>query len=256
MRAQLICMMLWWLSVASLMAQKGPNKPLYLRDAVEVEQLPEIKNKYDRFKQQVIGHFSNQMHVKGNPDLGEKEQELIVFPIFKERTNEFWVYSEFFSTGLPEAPIDQKVIQFVKLNRDTTRMEVYFLKDPNSHINEWKQITPFEGLTKDDLRRDAGCDILIVGLEENGYGYKTILPHTSTCALQAASGSAQFLDTKFELSDEGYKMFFIFYDKNKNIVRESSYAGINFTRLNYKTPGYTNYAPTPKKIKKPKKTKK
>ena len=45
---------------------KGIVKPFYLQDVVEKEELEKIENKFERFRQQVLGHFSNKEEKKAN----------------------------------------------------------------------------------------------------------------------------------------------------------------------------------------------
>ena len=46
---------------------KGIVKPFYLQDVVEKEALEKIENKFERFRQQVLGHFSNKEQVENEP---------------------------------------------------------------------------------------------------------------------------------------------------------------------------------------------
>lgn len=231
----------------SLSAQKV-KKPIYWTNIADNETLPEIKNRWDRFKQQIMGHFGNQRQVREQPELGEKHQEFIIIPIMQERTNEFWIYLEFFSPSMPEAPIDQRVEQYVRVNRDSIRMEVYYLKNPTKYINEWKKPNPFEKFSKDELIRDETCDLYIVGKEGNPNEYVTIMPEGDAlnCRLKNAIGASQYITLWFDLSDKGYKMRFLFYDKDKKLVNQGNI--IDFDRLDYRDKDYINYAPNVKPI--------
>lgn len=205
------------------------------------KELPAIKNKFDRFKQQIMGHFGNQRQVAERPEMGEKHQEFIIVPIFQERPNEFWVYLEYFSPAMHEAPIDQRIEQYVRLNRDSILMEVYYLKDPQKYINEWKKANPFKELTKEGLIRDETCDLIIIINEEVPYSYYTIPPDDITCMLRDSKSAAQYNVLWFSLNDRGYDMQFRFYDINKEPVTQGNI--IEFDRLNYRSSDYVNYAP-------------
>lgn len=63
-----------------------------MEGVVDVEKLPDIENKFERFRQQILGHFSNREQVGEVPSMREVEQEFIITPIFKNRPDEFWVY--------------------------------------------------------------------------------------------------------------------------------------------------------------------
>lgn len=208
----------------------------------DVEKLPEIENKFERFRQQIMGHFSNKYQVENDPIMGEQEQEFIITPIFKNRPDEFWVYMEFFSPGLIDNPLDQRIEQYVRVERDTFRMEVYYLKEPKKYINEWKKNEPFEDLSRRrDLIRDEKCDLLIVPQKGERYKFRTVPPETVTCGMRGNNGATKYVDLFFDLSDEGYNMRFKFYDKEKQMLRETHAKGIDFKRLDYRSKDYPNY---------------
>jgi hypothetical protein len=221
---------------------KKMAKPKYLEGTVDVDKLTEIENKFERFRQQVLGHFSNKEQVEKEPDMGEPEQEFIITSIFKNRPNEFWTYMEFFSPGLISSPIDQKIEQYRRIHRDTFVMEVYYLKNPKKYINEWKKDVPFEGLSiKNDLIRDESCDLRIIPNFDKKHTFSTLPPEVTTCKIASTEGSAKYVDLFFDLSDKGYNMRFKFYTKNKIKMRETDARGIEFRRLDYKSKKYPRY---------------
>lgn len=226
------------LFVLPVRAQKTIEKPLYLQDAVEIDVLPQTKNKYDRFKQQLLGHFSNHRYLEETANKEEKKQEIIAIPLFKDRPNEHWVYREFFSSVLPESPISQRIENYIRVGRDTIRVELYFLKEPQKYVNEWRKAKPFEGLTKEALVRDSGCDQYILVPEESEAVFRGISPEEVSCALQSPSGSARYLQLWFDVSDEGYLSFLRLYDIDKKMLRQSPPEGTRFYRLDYRQESY------------------
>jgi len=221
---------------------KGIVKPFYLQDVVEKEELEKIENKFERFRQQVLGHFSNKEQVENEPYMREQVQEFIITPVFKNRPSEFWVYLEFFSPGLIDRPLDQRIEQYVRIQRDTFRMEVYYLAEPEKYVNEWKKELPFENLSiKRDLIRDKNCDLLIVPTEGKRYHFKTLRPENVICDMKGSSGATKYVDLSYDLSDRGYNMRFKFFDENKQILRETHRNGIDFKRLDYRDKDYPRY---------------
>jgi len=221
---------------------KKTSKPKYLKETVDVEDLSKIENKFERFRQQILGHFSNRDQVKNEPDMNEPEQEFIITPIFDSRPDEFWIYMEFFSPNLIESPIDQRIEQYRRIHRDTFIQEVYYIKEPEKYINEWKKDKPFKGLSiKEDLIRDEECDLKIVPYYDKKHTFHTLPPEEVTCKMLTAQGAAKYVDLFFDLSDEGYNMRFKFYDKNKRLMRETDKRGIEFKRLDYKAKDYPRY---------------
>jgi hypothetical protein len=221
---------------------KHVGKPIYLRSIVDADKLGQIENKFERFRQQIMGHFSNKEQYEGVPSMREPAQEFIITPIFGNRPDEFWIYSEFFSPELVEDPVDQRIEQYVRIQRDTFRMEVYYLKNPRDYINEWKKEKPFENLSrKKDLIRDKGCDLLVVPVKGQRYNFASI-PHPQiTCDMKGNHGATKFMGLHFVLSDEGYNTRFRYYDEDKKMLHETDPRGIEFKRLNHKDKGYTNY---------------
>ena len=218
------------------------TKPKYMNGVIDVDELPSVESKFERFRQQIMGHFSNKEQVKKDETMGEPEQEFIITPIFKNRPNEFWIYMEYFSPGLVEKPLDQRIEQYVRIDRDTFLMEVYYLKEPELYVNEWKKQEPFKDLSiRHDLIRDDKCDLLIVPQEGERYKFKTVLPEEVVCEMRGNHGATKYVDLFFNLSDQGYNMRHKFYDRGKKVLRETDPRGIDFKRLDYKSEDYIRY---------------
>lgn len=121
-------------------------------------------------------------------------------------------------------------------------MEVYYLKNPEKYVNEWKKDVPFKSLSKGkDLIRDTKCDLFIVPKKGKSYHFRTIPPTEVACDMKGNNGATKYVDLFFDLSDVGYNMRFKFYDKDKKILRETDPIGIDFKRLDYKNKEYPRY---------------
>lgn len=220
---------------------KKSRLPIYLKDTKSLEEMSQIHNKFERFKYQIIGHFSNKEQVDQTP--GEAIQEFIVAPIFRDRPDEFWVYLEFFSPLMIEKPIDQRIEQYIKIDRDSFRMEVYYLKDPEKYINEWKKSKPFPNLDiRADLIRDENCDLIIVHQQDKPGTFRTLPPSEVSCRMKSPDHSAEYVDLSFNLEDKMYQMWFTFYDRDKEIMKETAEDGLQFRRLDPAANGYDNLA--------------
>lgn len=209
----------------------------YLKDIKTAEEISEIYNKFERIKYQIVGHFSNKDQVEAGTTT-EPLQEFIVMPIFQDRPNEFWVYLEFFSPELIDAPIDQRVEQYVQIDRDSFRMEVYYLKDPEKYVNAWKEESFPKTNIKKDLVRCETCDLIIAHQKDKPGTFKTITPEEITCEMLTAKGAAKYVDLEFELSDNHYFMWFHFYDAQKRHLKKSAERGLLFRRLKEKEMGH------------------
>lgn len=226
---------LFCLSTTTVQAQRNKRKNKkymlpYLKDIKSADEIAEIYNKFDRFKYQIIGHFSNKGQVEANTTT-EPWQEFIVMPIFQDRPNEFWVYLEFFSPELLESPIDQRVEQYVQVSRDSFRMEVYYLKNPEKYINAWKMEEFPATDIREDLVRGDGCDLIIAHQEDKPGTYKTVIPEEFTCEMLTSKGAARYVDLSFELSDDQYLMWFHFYSSKGKHLKKSAKNGLQFKRL-------------------------
>lgn len=209
----------------------------YLKDIKSAEEISEIYNKFDRFKYQILGHFSNKDQVAAG-ETTERAQEFIVMPIFKDRPGEFWVYLEFFSPSLIDVPMDQRVEQYVQVSRDSFRMEVYYLKNPEKYVNAWKH-AKFPNLDiKKDLVRGDGCDLIIAHQEDKPGTFKTVPPTEFNCEMLTSEGPARYVDLEFELSDSQYLMWFHFYSSNKEHLKKSAKNGLEFKRLKEEEMGH------------------
>ena len=75
-------------------------------------------------------------------------------------------------------------------------MEVYFIKNPEKYINEWKKDVPFEGLSiKNDLIRDESCDLKIIPNFDKKHTFSTLPPEEITCK----TAGATYVDLFFDL---------------------------------------------------------
>lgn len=202
----------------------------YLEHVKPAKEISKIYNKFERFKYQIIGHFSNKSQVEAGTTK-EPWQEFIVMPIFQDRPGEFWVYLEFFSPELLESPIDQRIEQYVQVSRDSFRMEVYYLKHPEKYVNAWKMEAFPETDIRTDLTRVGPCDLLIAHQDKKPGTYKTITPEEITCEMLTSKGAARYVDLEFEVSDDQYLMWFHFYNARKRHLKKSDKKGLIFKRL-------------------------
>lgn len=152
-------------------------------------------------------------------------------PIFQDCPGEFWVYLEFFSPELINAPLDQRIEQYAQVSRDSFRMEVYYLKDPKKYINAWANEDFPKTSIRNDLIRDEVCDLIIAHQKDNPGTYKTVTPDEVTCEMLTAKGASRYVDLEFELIDHQYLMWFHFYDINKKHLKKSAISGLLFKRM-------------------------
>jgi hypothetical protein len=212
--------------------KRNKYKLPYLANIKTAKEIAEIYNKFERFKYQIMGHFSNKEQVDSGASF-DPLQEYVVMPIFPSRPDEFWVYMEFFSPDLLESPVDQRIEQYVQLSRDTFRMEVYYIKADKQpeYINAWRNEEFPATDIHQDLIRDEGCDLLIVHQKDKPGTYRSIPPEKRTCEMLNAKGSARYVDMEFELNDSQYLMWFHFYGHNQEHLKKTNNNGLIFKRL-------------------------
>ncbi len=197
----------------------------------------QLYNRFERMKYQITGHFSNRFQVLEEDD-GEPIQEFIVVPIMQDRPNEYWVYLEFFSPLMIDKPLDQRIEQYVRLTRDTFRMEVYYIRQPERFVNAWKEAEFPKINIKDDLIRDEACDLLIVYQEDKPGSFRTVFPEEVTCEMLTSTSDARYVDLMFETDDYGYLMWFTFYNRSKQLIKKTKEQGLSFKRLGRNDVGY------------------
>ncbi|MCH2046324.1 MAG: chromophore lyase CpcT/CpeT [Saprospiraceae bacterium] len=237
-----------WTACKDIEGGKKKSKiPVYLRATKSVEEMSTTHNKFERMKLQILGHFSNKDQVKAAIQEGEKAepvQEFIIVPIMDDRPGEFWVYLEFFSPDLMGEPIDQRVEQYVQVDRDTFTMEVYYLKDPKRFVNAWKNEKFPKINIKEDLIRDEKCDLTIIHQDDKPGTFKTVPPDEITCEMLTSTTAARYVDLEYETDDEQYLMWFKFYDKNKKHLKTTDTGGQIFKRQDPMDPRYQDLTKT------------
>jgi len=221
------------LGVVNLYAQKE-NVPIYMQHITNNDDLPKIKNRYERFKQQNLGHFSSQEH---SERIGDQHQEFIVIPIFLDsKPGEFWIYIEFFSPVMVEHPIEQRIQRYSRLNRDTLYAETFHFHNPEKYINEWNKEVPFENFDMDEICHAETCDAYMMQMLGEEYGYQ-VVPVGRGCDLRS-TGEARYSWAEFEITDEGYNMCVNFLNVDYEPVKECPDGGLMFKRLDHKDKKY------------------
>lgn len=237
-KKQLWAILLLVFALAACTGGKKAGSSLYEKSSKSPEEISKIFNKFDRLKSQLAGHFSNRQQLL-EENSAEPPQEFVVVPIFQyDRPGEFWVYLELFSPDMKESPLDQRIEQYVQIDRDSFRQEVYYLKEPEKYINAWKK-SKFPKLDiRKDLIKNPACDLTIIHQEHKKGSFKTLMPDEVTCEMLTSTTAARYVDLMYEITDEGYTMWFTFYDKSKQKLKATEGPGLSFLRLNPGDEGY------------------
>ncbi|MBN2226975.1 MAG: chromophore lyase CpcT/CpeT [candidate division Zixibacteria bacterium] len=127
---------------------------------------------YQRLLRYMTGSFSSQQQAEA--DSGYFDIRLEMTPIWRERSDAFWLYVEQATATSLDRPYRQRVYQLVQINDSTFESIVYTFDDPLRFAGAWKDIIPLAGLTPDSLVEREGCSIILMPKGDTAFVGSTV----------------------------------------------------------------------------------
>jgi hypothetical protein len=105
------------------------------------------------------GYFSSQQQAL--QDSSYRDVRLHMVPIWKKRTDGYWLYVEQAVAEYADKPYRQRVYHVYQDQHQNYYSEVYTLKNPSAYAGAWKQENPLAGLILDSLDLRQGCTTVL-----------------------------------------------------------------------------------------------
>lgn len=120
----------------------------------------------------MTGYFSSQSQAAKDSDYFDVR--LRMTPIWKNRTDGFWLYVEQAMAEHESRPYRQRVYHVTQINDTTFESAVFGFADPTIYIGEWRKPEPLANLTPDSIAQKQGCSIILYQHGEFAFSGSTI----------------------------------------------------------------------------------
>ena len=123
------------------------------------------KDNLDVLLRLMMGSFSSQAQAEADSDYFDIRLEMV--PIWKDRSDGYWLYVEQAVATHRDEPYRQRVYHLVADGNGRIRSEVYSIPGPDRFSGAWKRPSIMDALTPDSLQIRPGCAVI---LARKGFG--------------------------------------------------------------------------------------
>ncbi len=109
--------------------------------------------------QYLAGRFSSLEQSKSDPDYFDIR--LVMFPIWKDRTDGYWLYVEQAVAGHEATPYRQRIYHLKRGRDDLIESVVYVFPDPKKYVGSYNTPAVFDSLKPEELVERDGCAIYL-----------------------------------------------------------------------------------------------
>ena len=120
----------------------------------------------------MTGSFSS--HEQSVEDTSFYDIRLEMVPIWKERTDGYWLYVEQAVADYLDKPYRQRVYHLTQFDDSTLESAVYMIDEPLRFAGVWKEAEPLSGLTPDSLTLRDGCSIMLKPENDGSFSGSTV----------------------------------------------------------------------------------
>jgi hypothetical protein len=125
-----------------------------------------------RLQKWMTGYFSSQSQAAKDSDYFDVR--LRMTPIWKNRTDGFWLYVEQGMAEHEQRPYRQRIYHVTQVNDTTFESAVFSFADPTIYIGEWQKPEPLANLIPDSLILKQGCSIILYQHGEFAFSGSTV----------------------------------------------------------------------------------
>jgi len=120
----------------------------------------------------MAGYFSSQDQAA--QDTNYFDIRLQMAPIWKNRTDGYWLYVEQAVTGYEAKPYRQRVYRISQIDNDLFESRIYKLKEPARFAGAWKEKSPLSSLVPESLEYKKGTLIVLISKDDGTFDGSTI----------------------------------------------------------------------------------
>lgn len=206
--------------------QKNTDLPDYTASMKTSAELSGMKNNFKKYLFTITGRFESEAK-----ESDKAAREMVVRRIFTNKTDEVWTYTEVFLKELPEQPFIQLFHRHERLSRDTFRVEIYTLAQPENltkYVNEWKKPQPFPALSPRALQALPGCPYRVVN--QNDAYFETLVEEEVNC-VTPLGGGIHYSKSNLQYHDDHVLLKVSYFDKEKKSLPSPSKDGTTYNRV-------------------------
>ncbi|MDD4051724.1 MAG: chromophore lyase CpcT/CpeT [candidate division Zixibacteria bacterium] len=151
---------------------------------------------FQRLLTWMTGSFSSEEQAKADTNINDIRIEMV--PIWKHRSDGYWLYVEQAPAGSLEKPYGQLVYCLTQVNDSILKIALYTLDAPLRFAGDWKKPMPLEKLTADSLTAREGCAIY---MKESGD--TAFVGNTLGKGCPSSLGGATYVTSEMEITAGG-----------------------------------------------------
>lgn len=182
-----------------------------------VEALVKEKNRLRKVAYMSVGRFSNVKDTTAVNNPYVQEQIIVGEPIWKNRSDAYWVHLQWALADLPEQPLADLILKYTQLAPDTIYMQLFTTpaREPN-----------FDKLSPRDLTPSSQCGYRIVRKEKHEF---FLLHNSKYCMYSTEPSPLPYFDLKAKLSPEALFFSTRYFNKDRELKIE--YKNYRYERL-------------------------
>lgn len=184
---------------------------------LSAEAIKKEKNRLRKVAYMTVGRFSNAKDSAAVNNPYVQKQIIVGEPIWKNRSDAYWVHLKWMLEELPEQPLADVVMKYTQLAPDTIFLQVF----PTSVQNP-----DFTKLRPRDFTPSSQCGYRIIREEKNEF---RVLYNDRYCIYSTEPSPLPYFDPGSKLTPEAIIFATRFYDKNK--VLQMEYKNYRYERL-------------------------
>jgi hypothetical protein len=166
-----------------------------------------------RLLDHIVGLYNNKAQSDTSTSALYRPQETRIYRILGHRENEYWLYWGWFAAGLPDRPLEERLVHIVEQEGDRWQANIYFVPEQYQKTKQWNETRPFRGLEPAKLEKDK-CDCTILAVARDNYKMES----TPCRAIGAISERANFFTLSMLIKNGWMSSNTSFLDKDKNEV--------------------------------------
>ncbi len=151
---------------------------------------------------------------------------LEMVPIWKSRTDGYWLYVEQAENSTPDKPYRQRVYHLTQINDSTFKSTVYAIPEPARFVGLWAYPDPLADLTPDSLILRDGCSIVLKKIDDQAFAGGTI-----GTGCESTRAGAAYVTSEVRVTAGALYSWDRGFDAEGNQVWGAEHGGYIFTRI-------------------------
>lgn len=179
---------------------------------------------YQRLLAWMTGSFSSAEQAAADTTIVDIRMEVV--PIWKHRSDGYWLYVEQAMAGSQEKPYGQLVYRLTRVNDSVLKIAVYTFAAPLRFAGDWRKPMPLQKLMADSLIAQEGCAIFLKKSGDTAFAGSTL---GKGCL--SNMGGATYATSEMEITAKGMTVWDRGFDAKGNQVWGATTVGYIFKKL-------------------------